>query len=155
MHFSIARKKPSRPGKRRTLTEKTAKELITVLDKPFSEYIRLKHSDENGYCRCITCGQFHFWNGGSIHNGHYINRDVKVTRFDERNCRPQCLSCNSYHSGKIYLYRQRLVEIYGEDEIKKLEMIANLGGGYTAWDLQQMIVEYRKKVKALKLEKGL
>ena len=137
------------------LAEKTTKELIPILDRSFSEYIRLKYSDGNGYCRCITCRQVHFWNDGYIHNGHYINRDVKVTRFDERNCRPQCLSCNSYHSGKIYLYRQRLLEIYGEAEIEKLELIANLGGGYKAWDLQQMIIEYRQKVKSLKKEKGL
>ena len=147
------KKKKKTSGRRRTLGEKTARELIHVLDKPFSEYIRLKHSDENGYCKCITCGNIHFWR--EIHNGHYINRDVRITRFDERNCRPQCKSCNSYNSGKIYLYRQRLVEIYGEEEINKLEFTASLGGGYCVWSLQQMILEYREKVRFLKKEKGL
>jgi len=139
-------------NKRKTLEMMNIRELIKIFDRVFSEYIRLKYSDDNGYCQCITCGNTHHWK--DIHNGHYISREVKATRFDERNCRPQCCSCNSFHEGRKYKFRQKIVEIYGIEEIELLEHIADTGGKYDAWTLQRMIIEYREKVKQLKLEKG-
>jgi hypothetical protein len=138
--------------KRKTIAEKTTKELITILDRVFSEYIRLKYSDVNGYCKCVTCGAIRRWN--DIHNGHFINRGVKATRFDERNCRPQCCTCNTYHSGKHYFFRAALIDIYGLDEITELEHKAMMGGNHCVIQLQEMIVEYRAKVRELKKEKG-
>ena len=44
--------------------------LIKELDKWFSYYVRLKNSDKNGYCRCISCGKIFFWK--DIQNGHYM-----------------------------------------------------------------------------------
>jgi len=140
-------------GKRKTLAEKSYRELEKILDRVFSEFIRLRDADDNGYVRCITCGSYHKWN--DIHDGHYINRDVKIVRFNEVNCNPQCVSCNSFHSGKIYLYRQKLIEKYGEDEVKEIERLAYLGGNYDCYWLQIKIKEYREKVKQLKIEKGL
>ena len=142
-----------KPKKRKSIDEKGIRELTKVLDKVFSEYIRLKFSDDNGYCRCVTCGSIRKWN--DIDNGHFINRDVKATRFDEINCRPQCVSCNHYHSGKAYKFRQALVEIYGEKEIKDMERKAELGGSFCAYQLREMIIEYREKVRMLKNEKCL
>lgn len=31
------------------------------LDRIFSEYIRLRDADNNGYIRCISCGKIVFW----------------------------------------------------------------------------------------------
>jgi len=137
--------------KRKTLEQKGYRALINVLDRAYSEYIRLKYSNDNGLCICITCKHWHHWS--DIHNGHYINRDVIATRYDERNCRPQCVACNKYHSGKAYFFRQELVGIYGEDVVNDIERIANMGGNFDTWQLREMIVDYRKKVKELKKEK--
>ena len=124
-----------------------------MLDKEFSLYIRLKYSDENGYCRCITCGTVRKWN--DIDNGHFITRDKKATRFDERNCRPQCKFCNNHKKGEQYKFAIALIEIYGREEIEDLERLASIGGGYCAIQLAELIKEYRIKVKELKKEKGL
>jgi len=140
-------------GKRKTLAEKGYRELEKILDRAFSEFIRLRDADGNGYVRCITCGSWHKWN--DIHNGHYINRNVKAVRFNEANCNAQCASCNSFHSGKVYLYRQKLAEKYGEDEVVEIERLANMGGNYDCYWLRIKIKEYREKVKRLKIEKGL
>jgi len=140
-------------GKRKTFSEKGYRELEKILDKVFSEYIRLRSANDDGFVRCITCGSWSTWK--EIHNGHYINRDVKAVRFNEINCNPQCVSCNSFHSGKVYLYRQKLVEKYGEEKVKEIEHIANLGGNYDCYWLRLKIKEYREKVKQLKIEKGL
>lgn len=55
------------------------------LDAVFSKYIRLKYSDDKGYCRCISCGKVFPWK--EIQNGHYMSRRYMSTRFSEDNCR--------------------------------------------------------------------
>ena len=128
--------------------------LEASLDKAYSEYIRLKAADDNGYIQCITCGVIRKWNDG-MHNGHYISRAEKATRFNDTNCQCQCLHCNNFREGKKHIFRQRLVEKYGEDEVKKLEQLSQVKGGYKSFDLKILIPEYRAKVRALKKEKGL
>ena len=141
------------PRKRKSISEKGYRELERILDKVFSEYIRLRDADDNGWARCITCGSVHRWNDGDTHNGHYINRDVKAVRFNEVNCNAQCKSCNSFRSGRIHIYRQKLIEKYGEDEVKEIERLADTGGNYDCYWLQLKIKEYREKVRRLKSEK--
>jgi len=140
------------PRKRKSISEKNFKELVKVLDPIFSEYIRLKYSSDNGFVQCITCGKILFWK--DVDNGHYIGRKHYATRFDERNCRPQCSWCNSRMEGQHFLFRQKLVDIYGEDEIKKMELFAS-SKSENCDSLRCKIIEYREKVKQLKLEKGL
>ena len=53
------------------------------LDAVFSKYIRLKYSDDKGYCRCISCGKVFPWK--EIQNGHYMSRRYMSTRFSEDN----------------------------------------------------------------------
>jgi hypothetical protein len=128
------------------------RELERKLDRIFSEYVRLKTVDDRGYCQCITCGNFYHWK--NIHCGHYISRSVKATRFNEINCNPQCVRCNSFRQGEHHIYRNRLVKMYGKDEVEKLEQIAQLGGSYDLFLLQEKITEYKEKVKQLKRRKS-
>ena len=139
--------------KRKTLAEKTARELGKVLDRVFSEFIRLRDADEQGYCRCVTCGGVHHWK--EIHCGHFIGRANKAVRFNELNCHAQCVKCNTYRSGEHHIYRQVLVNKYGKEAVDKLENEAYLGGDFTAYGLQVLIGEYREKVRLLKREKGI
>jgi hypothetical protein len=139
---------------RKTVKKKYGyKELEKKLDKIFSEYIRLKESDEDGICRCVTCGNYHHYK--DIHCGHFIGRSVKATRFNEKNCHPQCVKCNSYRSGEHHIYRKYLVYKYGNEEVEKLENSAIMGGSLSAYQLEEKIIEYREKVKELLKEKGL
>lgn len=34
------------------------------LDRIFSEYIRLRDFDFNGYCQCISCVKINYWKDG-------------------------------------------------------------------------------------------
>jgi len=135
---------------------KSRRQLEKELDNIFSEYVRLRDTDDNGWVRCITCGTAYPWKGtGNLHNGHYINRDVKAVRYNEVNCNSQCASCNSFQSGRIHIYRQKLVEKYGEGEVKELERTADMGGNYDCMWLAEKIKEYKAKSKELRAEKGL
>jgi hypothetical protein len=129
------------------------KELEKKLDRIFSEYIRLRTVDDRGYCQCITCGKFYHWK--DVHCGHFIPRGRKATRFDEMNCHPQCVHCNYHKHGQPDIYRLRLIEMYGKSKVEKLEQLAQMGGSYDSFWLQEKINYYKEKVKQLKKDKGL
>lgn len=145
--------KKTKTKKRKSIHEKSAKELIPIVDRPFSELIRLKYSDDNGYCRCVTCGSVHFWK--DIDCGHFQPRARIATRFDERNCRPQCTRCNYYRHGEPDIFREKLIEIYGLEVVIEIEKTASYGGSFCAYQLIQMNDEFKILVKQLKMEKGL
>jgi hypothetical protein len=144
---------PLKTTKRKTIAEKTQRELEKTLDRIFSEYIRLRDADDNGYCKCVTCGNIHHWK--EIHNGHFIGRANKAARYNEINCHCQCVRCNNYRQGEHHFYRLYLVNRYGKEAVEQLEYEAMLGGSYDRLWLQQKITEYREKVRRLKAEKGL
>ena len=124
------------------------------LDEIFSQYIRLKHIDSNGVCRCITCGKPVFWK--DIQNGHYMSRVYRSTRFDENNCRPQCMPCNVFLHGNISKYRKSLVEELGGEMVDMIETKAwSITMKYTALEYEEMYHRYKEEVERLRKEKGL
>ena len=128
--------------------------LIKELDKLFSYYVRLKNSDKNGYCRCISCGKIFFWK--DIQNGHYMSRRYMSTRFAEDNCRPQCVACNIFNQGNIQMYRRALVRSIGEQRVDLIEVRARQERReWSLFDLKQMIDFYKKQVDRLLLERSL
>ena len=77
---------------------KSVAKLKKELDNIFSKYIRLKYADKNGMVKCYTCSTIKHWK--EIQNGHWIPRNNLATRFDEDNCRPQCVGCNMFNKGR-------------------------------------------------------
>lgn len=127
------------------------KKVIARLDKIFSEFIRLRDSDKNGYGKCITCGKIIFWKDGDA--GHAINRAHMSTRFDEMNVHLQCRYCNRFREGEIVEYTQALVRKYGQSRLDILLAKKHLTNKLTNFDGEVFIKYYREKVKKLKLEK--
>lgn len=124
------------------------------LDEVFSQYIRLKHSDSHGYCKCISCGKIHFWK--EIQNGHYMSRRYLSTRYSEDNCRPQCVACNIFNQGNAQMYRRALVKEIGEDKVNLIEVTARtVTSRLSAFDYEQLFKHYKKLVDELKKEKIL
>ncbi len=129
------------------------RQLQRKLDRIFSEYIRLRDSDEKGYCRCITCGTPHPWK--EMDCGHYCGRRHLATRYHEMNCHAQCKHCNGFMEGQHFIYRRKLVEMYGEAAVQRIENIAMTPGGDNSISLEVKIEEYSRKLKALKKIKGI
>jgi len=77
---------------------KSVAKLKKQLDTIFSKYIRLKYANKNGLVKCYTCSTIKHWK--EIQNGHWIPRNNLATRFDEDNCRPQCVACNMFNRGR-------------------------------------------------------
>ena len=124
------------------------------LDEVFSKYIRLKYSDERGYCRCISCGKVHFWK--QIQNGHYMSRRHLATRWSEDNCRPQCVACNIFNQGAAQMYRRNLVAEIGEDRVTWIESFAPTSTKEPSdFEYKELIKYYTSRIEILLREKNL
>lgn len=127
--------------------EEDLQELIKMADSVFSKYIRRSGEDANKVIRCYTCGKemdFH-----DAQCGHFISRSALYLRWDSRNARNQCNTCNCLKSGNIPEYRKRLnIESPGLPDILQEE-------SYIIWrptreEIKQIILEYEQKLKNLK-----
>ncbi len=117
------------------------KNLIKKLDAVFSKYIRLRDADQEGYCRCATCGEKHHWT--KIQAGHFISRKHYATRWDERNVHAQCVACNVFRYGEQYKY-----SLYLGDNLSKELYDKSLGvAKFTDIEIIEMIEEYNEKSK--------
>lgn len=85
--------------------KKTTSQLKKELDRLFSLYIRNKYA-KNGYVNCYTCGVAKTIK--EIQCGHFVSRSHLNLRFDERNCRPQCVGCNIFGNGNTAEFGYRL-----------------------------------------------
>lgn len=116
-----------------------------LLDRVFSQYIRLRDSDDNGMVKCISCGKVDHWK--KMHNGHFINRKHMSLRFSEINCNAQCPSCNLWDEGNFEGYRRGLIQKHGEPVIDKLYALKNTSHKMSATDYKTAIKYYREKIK--------
>lgn len=123
------------------------------LDRVFSQYIRLRDANDNGFCKCITCGTM--WKWRIIHNGHYIPREHMATRYDIRNCSSQCPICNIDLRGNLEKYKRAIIRMYGVKVLEELEAGKRSVEKWTATDYLDRIAFYQEEVKRLKKEKGL
>lgn len=78
------------------------------LDAVFSKYIRHKYADDNGDVQCYTCSVKKPIS--EMQNGHWIPRNILNTRFDEDNCRPQCVGCNMFNKGRPDVFSVNLLK---------------------------------------------
>ena len=98
--------------------KKTISKLKKELDAVFSKYIRNKYA-KNGMVKCYTCD--HIGEIKKMQNGHFNPRQHLATRYDERNCRPQCFACNMYYGGNPATFATNLIKEYGEGIVQELE----------------------------------
>lgn len=109
--------------------------------KAIADFIKKR----DGY-RCVTCGSMH----GPMQAGHY---EHDVLDYDEININCQCKRCNRFLSGNLGRYGDYLREKHGEVEYQALRaraQFAKKGRRYYAWELESIMVDYRKKIAALK-----
>jgi len=120
---------------------------IKKLDAVFSQYIRLRDADENGICKCCTCGALHSWK--EVDNGHFIKRQHMALRFSEMNCHAQCRKCNWLGQGEDVKYRQFIIDKYGMNNYNLLLLQKNTTVKFTNFELDVMIKKYTELVKLL------
>ena len=125
----------------------TRKGLIKKLDKVFSEYIRQRTANANGYVTCVTCGKTDYWK--NMDAGHFISRKHLSTRWHDQNVQVQCKSCNVFRYGEQYKFSLWL----GSDKSKELYDLSKKTLKLDNYDLQDLIKIYEERCAELK--KGL
>ena len=117
------------------------KTLIKKLDKVFSEYIRKRDTDKNGYGLCCTCAKrLHY---KDAHAGHFMSRRHYATRWDEENVALQCVSCNSFRSGEQYKFALFLNDKYKTEKATELLIKSRETVKYSLDELEDMIKYFK------------
>ncbi len=129
------------------------KNAIKKLDRIFSEFIRLRDANKDGYVRCISCGKLKHWK--DVDNGHYINRKHMSTRYSEKNCNGQCRACNRFDEGNMIGYTKGLIKKYGQGILEELEVLKFQTSKFSKFELEVLAKHYKEEVKKLKQIKGV
>ncbi len=122
--------------------------------KIFSLYIRLRDSDVNGYCRCISCEAVkHFKDCDA---GHFVPKNKgNAIYFDENDVNSQCQYCNRYLHGNLYLYGKALEDKIGKKAVNELFRKSKSIKKYSDKEYLDLIDYYENEVKKLKQRKNV
>jgi hypothetical protein len=126
-------------------------DVMDDLDAVFSQYVRLKASDENGYITCY-CGAKVYWTEAD--NSHYMPRAHMNTRYFEENCAASCKHCNQTLKGNLPVYGAWL-ETRKPGSVEALEDMARVRYNYDVPELKGLIAYYSKEVRAMKAKKPM
>jgi len=129
-------------------SNKTKKQLEVILDRVFSNYIRIRNADINGFIRCITCGKQAHWKRADC--GHYVKRGHSGTRFNEQNCGEQCHFCNRMRNGEEQAHRMYIEKTYGEGTSDLLKQKGRFPFTMTEEEYIEKINYYRLAVETAK-----
>lgn len=122
--------------------------LIKNLDDAFSLYIRLRDRVSEDYAKCITCGAVNIWKGeNKVDCGHFQVRQHMGTRWNEKNCAAQCVTCNKYNQGRQYEFGLALDSKFGKGTADKMLVFSRKVTKYGIYDLEEMIKYYENKIK--------
>lgn len=136
---------------RKTVAQKTYRELVPVLDTEYSQYRRMSVAVlTRGILTCSTCSTRKHWKEMDL--GHYITRAIHATRWTDENTAIQCPKCNRYMGGLQHLMREHLISVYGVEAVEALELRSKMGNGETADTLREKIGYYREKNRELRAE---
>lgn len=109
-----------------------------LADRVFSEYIRLKASNKDWICKCVTCWAEMPYT--EIQNWHFISRWNMKYRFSEENCHPQCYKCNCILSGNYQRYTMYMIDKYWMDKVQEM-MDDKTTKEYKQYEYEEMLIE--------------
>lgn len=91
--------------------------LLAKADQVFSRYVRTKAIQPNGLVPCYTCGKE--LTIEQMQLGHFMPRAFLQLRFNEDYNKPQCPTCNVTLHGNPKVFREKLEEEFGAEQISK------------------------------------
>jgi hypothetical protein len=141
-------------NKKGTPTLRSISKLKDDLDKIFSLFIRLRDADNEGNCKCCTCGKYTIWNKNTD-CGHFITRGALATRWEDKNCAAQCKSCNGFKGGEQDIFGKYIDKRWGEGTAEILQIKRHNSFKLDRIWMGEFIRIYTEKVNHLKSIKGL
>lgn len=134
-------------AKKKAKKKVSKKALKNKVWKIFSRYIRLKYSDENGYCKCVTCGKIDQWS--KMQAGHAIGGRTNAILFHEKIVHVQCPGCNGPKGGNYQVYSLFMIDTYGREEFERLINLKNTILKLSEIDLIGIARTYQEKLTEL------
>ena len=115
--------------------------------KFFSEYIRRRNADKNGYIYCCSCGKYIHWKQSQA--GHWPSIDGRNNSilFSETGVNAQCGQCNTYKNGNPSGYDAFMRKKYGQKEMDRLLKIKHDTVKYEKTDYIRMIEKWQKEME--------
>ena len=133
-------------------TPKLKKEALELIQ----QLVRLKASDDNGYCKCVTCDTVSQWNKG-MQGGHFISRGKTKWCLVEENIHPQCAACNGFgmkFHNKEAVYTIYMQEMYGVDFVQHMLDTQSETVKLSRMDLLDNIKDFKAQIKEHKQRIG-
>jgi len=120
----------------------------------FSLFIRLRDANNEGICRCITCGlPRHF---RQMDCGHGIGRQHWGTKYDEKNNHAQCKKCNGFEEGRKDLYKIEVDKKYGKGTWDMLDLKSKqFRKAPSQFEIDMLEVHYTELYNKIAKEKGI
>jgi len=78
-----------------------------------------------------------------------MSRKHYSTRWDEKNCAPQCFGCNVGGQGQQFLYAKYIDDTYGEGTADELLQKSREIVKFSTHELEEMIEYYQQELKRL------
>ncbi|HQV53960.1 MAG TPA: recombination protein NinG [Chitinophagaceae bacterium] len=117
------------------------------LDYCFRRIVKMTAADnDDGLVSCYTCTNIAHWSMPFMQCGHFIKRGETQLRWDFRNARVQCKTCNENLEGNLKIYAERLNEEYPglPDQLRE---IAQEPYSYGISELKQLLIDLRAKLR--------
>lgn len=108
--------------------------------------VRLKASDDNGYCSCVTCGTTRHYKDG-MQGGHFISRRYTAHKLLEENINSQCQCCNGPRGGSIVEYTLYMIDTYGREFVEDLQERKHETKKYTRAEIADITKELKERIK--------
>ena len=139
---------------RKAVKKAKAKPIDAALWKAFSIYIRVRDADENGVCKCFTCGRLTIWNKNTD-CGHGIGRQHKATKYNEKNNHAQCKKCNGFEGGMREKYKEEMNKRYGGYTWELMEIAARKSVKLGVNEIDTLTKQYENMANIIIKNKGL
>ena len=123
---------------------------MKAADKWFSEWIRLRDSDENGMAFCVTSRKRIRKHWRDLDCGHYISRAKMATRYNERNAHAQSGSANRFQGGHFIEHGIAIERLHGAGTRAELERLAMMECKRSAQDFQHIADHYHGLVLVIR-----
>ena len=111
--------------------------------------VRLKASDDNGYCECVTCKKKDRWQ--SMDGGHYIPKGhSSFWSLVEENIHPQCKPCNGFgmkYGTAANQYTLYMIDTYGRDFVNEMEAKKRDQVKFYKKDYEEMLKDLKEQIK--------
>ena len=134
---------------------KSIGQLVEACAVTLQRLVRVKTADSEGMVTCITCRKRLHWK--EAQGGHLIERGKRATKLVEEAINPQCAYCNQWgmkQASVVLTYRKHMVDMYGEQFMRWLELEAHKIKKYTRAEIAEIHDGFKKRLRELEQEKG-